>query len=64
MTMNMDMAESLMGQDIKIATKSNFVFAQEVKSIDKDGNYTIESSYSRLTMDVDAMGTRVLVRFR
>ena len=59
MTMNMDMAESLMGQDIKIATKSNFVFAQEVKSIDKDGNYTIESAYSRLAMDVDAMGTKI-----
>ncbi|MCW3127605.1 MAG: hypothetical protein JWO03_3263, partial [Bacteroidetes bacterium] len=59
MALIMDMSESVSGQDIKISTKAHFTFKQEVKSIDKDGNYTLESEYSRVAMDVDAMGKKL-----
>jgi hypothetical protein len=59
MSMNMLMDEAVAGQQVKINTKARFVFAQAVKGIDKDGNYQIESSYARMVIDVDAMGSKI-----
>ena len=56
MAVNMDMSESISGQDINITTGMQFEFDQEVKSITKKGDFILESSYSHIIINADAMG--------
>jgi hypothetical protein len=56
MTMNMDMSQSIAGQDVNIKTSMQFEFAQIVKSITKNGDFVIENEYSHIVIDMDAMG--------
>ena len=56
MVMNLVMNQSIAGQDINVTTKMQFDFDQEVKSITKKGDFVLESSYSHIIINADAMG--------
>lgn len=58
MTMDLQMTESISGQDINISSRMQFEFKQEVKSITQAGDFVIENEYSRVIMSVDAMGQK------
>jgi hypothetical protein len=59
MVMDMDMTESVSGQEINISTKMQFDFKQEVKSITSAGDFVVESQYARIAMTVDGMGQKI-----
>jgi len=59
MIMDMDMNQSIAGQEMKVGTKMQFEFTQTVKSITSKGDFEIESEYSRVAMDMDAMGQQM-----
>ncbi|MBS1686781.1 MAG: hypothetical protein JSS76_18735 [Bacteroidetes bacterium] len=57
MTMNMVMDEAIAGQQIKMDMTANFGYTQEVKSVESNGDYVIESTYEHIAMKVNAMGS-------
>ena len=57
--MNLNMAQSIAGQDVSIASAMQFDFDQTVKSITKTGDFVIESEYSHIIIDVDLMGQKM-----
>jgi hypothetical protein len=59
MIMNLNMAQSIAGQDVSIASAIQFDFDQTVKSITKNGDFVIESEYSHIIIDVDLMGQKM-----
>jgi len=59
MVMNLNMAQSIAGQDVSIASAMQFDFDQTVKSITKTGDFVIESEYSHIIIDVDLMGQKM-----
>lgn len=59
MTMVMDLTQSIGGQEMSINTKMQFKFTQTVKSITSKGDFEIENEYSRVAMDMDAMGQKI-----
>ena len=59
MVMDLQMTESISGQDINVTTKMQFEFKQQVKSITKTGDFVMESEYSRVVMNLDAMGQKL-----
>ena len=59
MVMEMNMNQSMGGQDINVSTKMQFDISQTVKSITADGDYNLESEYSRIMMTADAMGQKL-----
>ncbi len=56
MTMNMTMDEAIAGQQIKMDMTADFGFSQEVKSVEANGDYVIESTYNHIGVKVSAMG--------
>jgi hypothetical protein len=59
MTMNVDMTQSIAGQDVAIRSAMQFEFDQYVKSITAKGDFVIESRYTHIVLDVDAMGQKM-----
>ena len=59
MVMNLNMAQSIAGQDVTIASAMQFDFDQTIKSISKNGDFVIESEYSHIIIDVDLMGQKM-----
>ncbi|MBS1593092.1 MAG: hypothetical protein JST90_02125 [Bacteroidetes bacterium] len=59
MIMNMTMDEAIAGQQIKMDMTANFGYTQEVKSVEPNGDYVIESTYEHIAMKVSAMGSTI-----
>ena len=59
MVMDLQMTESISGQDINVTTKMQFEFKQEVKSKTSNGDFVLENEYSRVVMNLDAMGQKM-----
>ena len=57
MSINMTMDEAIAGQQIKMDMTANFGYTQEVKSVEANGDYVIESTYEHIAMKVNAMGS-------
>ena len=57
--MDMNLHQSLAGQEMTIDTKMQFEFAQSVKSINSKGEYEIENEYSRIVVTMDMMGQTI-----
>ncbi len=59
MTMDLNMVESISGQEIVINTRMLFEFKQVVHSITTKGDFVLECEYSRIGMNMDAMGEKM-----
>jgi len=59
MVMDLNMTESISGQEINVLSKMQFEFKQQVKSITAKGDFVMESEYSRVAMTMDAMGQKM-----
>jgi hypothetical protein len=59
MTVVMDLTQSMGEQEMSINTKMQFEVAQTVKAITAKGDFEIENEYSRVAMDMDAMGQKI-----
>ena len=59
MVMDMNIHQSLAGQEMSIATKMQFEFIQSVKSINAKGEFEIENEYSRIVVTMDMMGQNI-----
>lgn len=59
MAMNMNLTQSIAGQEMNIVTVMHFDFNEVVTAINAKGDFVIESQYTHMTMDLDAMGQKM-----